>query len=121
MFEDEQQLGQLVQGLVAVPEVRPVAVTGQGPVAKSVDGGDGQVGQVLLVTQLAGVGGQTVPHFVGGFLGESAQRHLFRFRLLQQQQVQGPQDDAVGFAGAGAGYHQERAVQMADDLLLAGV
>ena len=43
VLEDEQQLGQLVESAVAVPELGPVAVLHQDAVAEAVDGGDGQL------------------------------------------------------------------------------
>ena len=36
-------------------------------------------------------------------------------RLLQQQEIERPQDDTVSLPGTGTGDHQHGAVQMADD------
>ena len=112
VLEDEQQLGQVVQRLVAVAEgVRwrwSVSSRLQGPV----DGGDGQLREIALVAHLAGGGRQPVAHFEGRLLREGAKHDFLRLRLPKQQQIQRPQDDAVRLAGTGSGDHQQRAIRV---------
>ena len=119
VIEDEEELGQLVQRLVAVSERRPVPMPGEHPVAEAVDGGDRQLGEVAGMTDLAGRRGQPVAHLEGGLPGEGAEHDVLRLGPSQQQEVQGPQDDAEGLAGPRARDHQQRPVEVADDRALA--
>jgi hypothetical protein len=118
VLEDEQELGKFIKRVEAVPELGPMAVLREHPVAEAVDRGHGQFGEVARIADLARAGGQPVSHLEGGLLGEGAEHKLPGLRLLQQQEVQCSEDDAVGLAGARTGDHQQRAVQMTDDRAL---
>ena len=76
VFEDEEKLRQLVQRFVVVPELRPVPVPGEYPVAEAVDSRDSQLGKVALVSHFSSRRGQPVAHLEGGLLGERAKRDL---------------------------------------------
>jgi hypothetical protein len=102
----------------AVPEFGAVAVLREDPVAEAVDRGHCQLREVTRVSDLAGGRGQAVAHLEGGLLGESAQHELSGLRLLQDQEIQRPEDDAVRLAGARSRDHEQGAVEMADDLSL---
>ena len=41
-----------------------------------------------------------------------------RQRLAEQEEIQGPEDDAVGFTGAGAGDDEQGPIEVSDDLAL---
>ena len=71
------------------------------------------------MTDLAGRRGQPVAHLEGGLPGEGAEHDVLRLGPTQQQEVQGPQDDAEGLAGPRTRDHQQRPVEMADDRALA--
>ena len=96
-----------------------MAVPGEHPVAEAVDGRGRQLGEVALVSHLAGRRGQPVAHLEGGLLREGAEHDLPRLGLLQQQEVQGPQNDAVGLAGPRPRDYEQRPVEMTDDRTLA--
>ena len=119
VIEDEEELGQIVQRFVAVSERCPVPMPGEHPVAEAVDGRDRQLGEVAGMTDLAGRRGQPVAHLEGGLPGEGAEHDVLRLGLSQQQEVQGPQDDAEGLAGPRTRDHQQRPVEVADDRALA--
>ena len=115
MLEDEEELGQLVERVVAVPELGAVAVLREDAVAEAVDRGDGQLREVARVADLARGGRQAVAHLERSLLGEGAEHDLPGLRLLQQQEVQRPEDDAVRLARAGPGDDEKRAIEVADD------
>ena len=119
VLEEEEELRQIVQRFVAGPERRPVPVTGEHLVAEAVNGRDRQLGEVSRITHLAGRCSQPVAHLEGGLPGEGAEHDLPWPGPFQQQEVQGPQDDAERLAGPRSRDHQQRTVKMADDRTLA--
>ena len=56
--------------------------------------------------------GEAIAHLEGGFLSKCAEHDLARDCPSQKYQVEGAEDDAVGFPRARAGDNQERAVEM---------
>jgi hypothetical protein len=84
VIEDEQQLGQLVEGLEIVPEFGPVSVLRQEAVAQAVDRRNHQFREVAMVSGLLRGGGQAVPHFEGSLLGERAEDDLAGTRLSKE-------------------------------------
>ena len=94
-------------------------VPGEHLVAESVNGRDRQLGKVAFVSHFAGCRGQTVAHLERRLLGERAKHDLPWPGLVQEQEVQGPQDDAVGLAGPRTRDHEQRAVKMTDNRTLA--
>ena len=119
VFEDEEKLCQLVQRFVVVSKFRSVPVSGEHPVAEPVDGGDRQFGEVASMVHLASRRGQSVAHLESGLLREGAKHDFASLGLTEQQEIQGPQDDAEGLAGPWPRDDQQRSVQMADDRALA--
>jgi len=118
VLEDEQELRQLIQRLVAVAERRPVAVPGQDAVAQPVDGRDSQLRQVAPVADRLRGSREAIAHLERSLLGEGAEHDLLRRGSLQEKQVERAQHDAVGLARSGPGHDEQRAVQMRNDLAL---
>ena len=94
-------------------------VPGEHAVAESVNGRDCQLGKVAAVSHFTGCRGQAVAHLERRLLGERAKHDLPWPGLSQEQEVQGPQDNAVGLAGPRTRDHEQRAVKMTDNRTLA--
>ena len=98
LLEDEKELRQIIQGLESMSERRPVPVLGKNAIAETVDCGNRQFRQVAGIADLSGGGSQSVPHLERGLLREGAHHDLLGRGFFLHQQIQGPQNDAVGFA-----------------------
>ncbi len=72
VVEEEQELGQLVEGFIIAAERGTVPVLCEESVAEAVDGGGSKFREVLLVGGLLSRGGNAVAELESGFLGEGA-------------------------------------------------
>ena len=64
---------------------------------------------------------QPFPHLLGGLVGESHGKDIERADLVLADQVSDTVGDDPGFAAAGPGNNQQRAVDSLDSVLLRGV
>ena len=80
------------------------------------EGGDGQpLGRLFHAL------GDALGHFQRGLVGKGNRGDLLRLDLAGFDQMHDLLSDHPGFAGTGAGQHQQGAVQIMDGFALAGV
>jgi hypothetical protein len=114
VLEEKQEVRQIVERFVAVPEGGAVPVLDQQLVAEAVDGADAEFAEVAHVAGLARGGGGAVARLVCRLLGEGAEHEFGGRRFAEQQQVDGAEHQAEGLAGAGPGDDQQRPLGVAD-------
>lgn len=110
IVEQEEELGEFVEGLVVTSERRAVTMLGEKLVAQAVDGGDAKCREVPVVAGLLSRRRDTVAELERGFFRERANDELTGPGEALVEDVDRAENQTEGLAGARPSDHEEGVV-----------
>ena len=118
VFVDEQELCEIIEHFVVIPQRRVVPIVKEELIGDAVDRSHQKGGKVPGITQFLRGEGKAVPQLERRLLGERTEHDLGRFGQALKEQVHGSEDQHQGFAGSRPGDDQYRPFRVADGLFL---